>query len=215
MDRRKTVYWIIGLVVLCLGSPLLAQEGANPGKLNFLWKVRAETATAYLLGSIHLLKPDMYPLDRKIEEAFGRSGVLVVETNVRDGAGEERQKRMLAGALYPGDDTSRNHLSQETYDLLRRRFPELSLDRLGRVKPSAPAMPIAVLEYQKMGVNYNHGIDVYFLDKASNGKRIRELERPVSASDTLNGFYTNNQDLFLQYTLLDLDQVRAKTDQIL
>ena len=215
MDRRKTVFWIIGLVVLCLGSPLFAQEGANPGKRNFLWKVRSETATAYLLGSIHLLKPDMYPLDRKIEEAFDRSGVLVVETNVRDGAGEERQKRMLAGALYPGDDTIRNHLSQETYDLLRRRFPELSLDRVGRFKPWALAMTIAVLEYQKMGLNYNHGIDVYFLDKASNGKRIREIERPDSVIDMLNGFSDEHQDLFLQYTLLDLDQVREKTDRIL
>src|SRR3972149_6726624 len=112
MDRRKTVFWIIGLVVLCLGSPLFAQEGANPGKRNFLWKVRSETATACLLGSIHLLKPDMYPLDRKIEEAFDRSGVLVVETNVRDGAGGGRQKRMITGARDPRGATIRNHLSQ-------------------------------------------------------------------------------------------------------
>jgi uncharacterized protein YbaP (TraB family) len=215
MDRKKAAFWVIGIVVLCLGSPLSAREGETPGKGHFLWKVRSETATAYLLGSIHLLKPDMYPLDRKIEEAFARSGVLVVEANVRDRAGEERQKRMLTGALYPGDDTIRNHLSQETYDLLRRRFPELSLDRVGRFRPWALAMTIAVLEYQKMGLNYDQGIDVYFLDKASNGKRIREIERPDSVIDMLNGFSDEYQDLFLQYTLLDLDQVREKTDQIL
>jgi uncharacterized protein YbaP (TraB family) len=215
MDRKKAAFWVIGIVVLCLGSPLSAREGETPGKGHFLWKVRSETATAYLLGSIHLLKPDMYPLDRKIEEAFARSGVLVVEANVRDGAGEERQKRMLTGALYPGDDTIRNHLSQETYDLLRRRFPELSLDRVGRFRPWALAMTIAVLEYQKMGLNYDQGIDVYFLDKASNRIRIREIERPDSVIDMLNGFSDEYQDLFLQYTLLDLDQVREKTDQIL
>jgi uncharacterized protein YbaP (TraB family) len=215
MDRKKAAFWVIGIVVLCLGSPLSAREGETPGKGHFLWKVRSETATAYLLGSIHLLKPDMYPLDRKIEEAFARSGVLVVEANVRDGAGEERQKRMLTGALYPGDDTIRNHLSQETYDLLRRRFPELSLDRVGRFRPWALAMTIAVMEYQKMGLNYDQGIDVYFLDKASNRIRIREIERPDSVIDMLNGFSDEYQDLFLQYTLLDLDQVREKTDQIL
>src|SRR4030065_691443 len=153
MDRRKTVFWIIGVVGLLLGAPLFAPEGG--------------------------------------------------------------QKRMLAGALYPGDDTIRNHLSQETYDLLRRRFPELSLDRVGRFKPWALAMTIAVLEYQKMGLNYHHGIDVYFLDKATNGKRIREIERPDSVIDMLNGFSDEHQARVAQPPLLDLDQVREKTDRIL
>jgi uncharacterized protein YbaP (TraB family) len=171
--RGKPFLLAIGLAALCLSSPLLAREGADPGRRSFLWEIRAEKGTVHLLGSIHLLKREMYPLDRTIEGAFERSGVLVVETNVRNGAGEERQRRMLQGALYPGDDTIENHISKETLDLLRRRFPDLSLDRVGRFRPWALAMTIAVLEYGKMGLDYNYGIDVYFLDKAGSGKRIR------------------------------------------
>ncbi len=213
--RRPAFLLAIGVAALCLASPLPAREGADPGRRSFLWTIRAEKGTVHLLGSIHLLKKEMVPLDRTIEEAFARSDVLVVEANVRDGAGEERQRRMLEGALYPGNDTIENHVSKETLDLLGRRFPDLSLERVGRFRPWALAMTIAVLEYGKMGLDYDYGIDVYFLDRAGSGKRIREIERPGSVIDMLNGFSDEYQDLFLRYTLLDLETVGEQADRII
>ena len=213
--RRPAFLLAIGVAALCLPTLLLAREGADPGRRSFLWTIRAEKGTVHLLGSIHLLKKEMVPLDRTIEEAFERSDVLVVEANVRDGAGEERQRRMLEGALYPGNDTIENHVSRETLDLLGRRFPDLSLERVGRFRPWALAMTIAVLEYRKMGLDYDYGIDVYFLDRAGSGKRIREIERPGSVIDMLNGFSDEYQDLFLRYTLLDLETVGEQADRII
>jgi uncharacterized protein YbaP (TraB family) len=211
---RKAVFWVTGLLVLCLALPLFAQKGAKPEKRNFLWKVRSDTATAYLLGSIHLFKRERYPLNRMIEEAFHRSDVLVVEADLLPGDEGERQKRILQGALYPESDSLANHISKETRDLLKRMFPGLSLDSVGRLKPWALAMTLAVQEYQKLGWDYEYGIDVYFLEKAANRKRVREIERPDFVIDMLNGFSDEHQDLFLQYTLLDLDGIGEKTDRI-
>ncbi len=213
--RRTALLLAIGLAALYLASPIFAGEGADPGKKSFLWMVRAEKGTVHLLGSIHLLKREMFPLDRKIEEAFERSDVLAVEANVRDGSGSERQRRLLQGALYPAGDTIENHISKETVELLRRRFPDLPMDRMNRFKPWALAMTIAVLEYKKLGLDYEYGVDVYFLDKALNGKKIRELENPDSVIATLDGFSDEYQDLFLRYTLLELDTVGEQTDRII
>jgi uncharacterized protein YbaP (TraB family) len=214
MVPARLVFRVTGLLALCLALPLFAQQGVKPEKKNFLWKVRSETATAHLLGSIHLFKREMYPLDRKIEEAFHGSDVLVVEADVRPGAGGERQKRVLRGAFYPEGDFLANHISKETRDLLTRMFPGLSLDSVSRLKPWALAMTLAVQEYQKLGWDYEYGIDAYFLEKAANGKRVREIERPDFVIDMLNGFSDEHQDLFLRYTLLDLDGVGEKTDRI-
>jgi uncharacterized protein YbaP (TraB family) len=96
-----------------------------------------------------------------------------------------------------------------------RRFPQLSLDRVDRIRPWALAMTIAVMEHQRMGLDYNHGIDVYFLGKAADEKRIREIEGTDTVIALLNGFSDEEQDLFLQYTLLDLDEIGTKTDRIL
>ncbi len=205
-----------GLAILSLALVAIAgPDEARSVEKRFLWKVRSETATAYLLGSIHLLKPDMYPLDGKIEEAFERSGVLVVESDVRGGTGGEKQKRMLESAMYPPGDGIENHVAKETLSLLMRKFPQLSLDRVGRLKPWALAMTLAVLEYQKMGLDYDYGIDVYFLGKARGGKRVREIEGADAVISMLNGFSDEEQDLFLQYTLLDLDEIGEKTDRLL
>lgn len=213
--RRAARLLAVGLAVLCLASPLSAREGAGPGARSFLWEIRAGGGTVHLLGSIHLLNREMYPLDRKIEEAFAQSDVLVVESNVKDGAGEERRARMLEESLYPENDTIENHVSRETLDLLRRRFPDLPLDRVGRLRPWALAMTLVVLEYGRMGLDYDHGIDVYFLDKAGSTKRIRELESPDFVIGMLNGFSDGYQDLFLRYTLLDLETVGEQADRII
>ena len=213
--RRPSLLLAIGLAALCLASPLFAREGADPGEKSFLWVVRAEKGTVHLLGSIHLLKREMFPLDRRIEEAFEQSDVLAVEANVRDGSGEERQRRLLQGAIYPAGDTIENHISKETLDLLSRRFPDLPPDRVNRFKPWALAMTIAVLEYKKLGLDYDYGVDVYFLDKAGNGKQIRELERPDTVIAMLDGFSDEYQDLFLRYTLLELDTVGEQADRII
>lgn len=213
--RRGARLLAIGIAVLCLASTLFAREGAGPQARSFLWEVRAGGGTVHLLGSIHLLNREMYPLDRKIEEAFARSDVLVVESNVKDRAGEARRERMLEQALYPENDTIENHVSQETLDLLRRRFPDLPLDRVGRLRPWALAMTLVVLEYGRMGLDYDHGIDVYFLDKAGGTKPVRELESSDFVIGMLNGFSDGYQDLFLRYTLLDLETVGEQTDRII
>jgi uncharacterized protein YbaP (TraB family) len=210
----KAVSRLTALLVLCFALPLFAQKGAKPEKKNFLWEVRSETATAYLLGSIHLFKKEMYPLDRKIEEAFHRSDVLVVEADLLAGDGGERQKRILQGALYPEGDSLANHISKETRDLLARMFPGLSLDSVSYLKPWALAMNLAVQEYRERGWDYEYGIDMYFLKKAANGKRVREIERPDFVIDMLNGFSDDYQDLFLYYTLLDLEGIEEKADRI-
>ncbi len=213
--RRGARLLAVGIAALCLASTVSAREGAGQGTKKFLWEIRAGGGTVHLLGSIHLLRGEMYPLDRKIEEAFARSDVLVVESNVQDVAGEKLRARMLEEALYPENDTIENHVSRETLDLLRRRFPELPLDRVGRLRPWALAMTLVVLEYGRMGLDYDHGIDVYFLDKAGGTKPIRELESPDFVIGMLNGFSDGYQDLFLRYTLLDLETVGEQADRII
>jgi len=45
----------------------------------FMWKISSPTTTVYLLGSVHMARQKLYPLDRAIEDAFAQSEHLVVE----------------------------------------------------------------------------------------------------------------------------------------
>ncbi|MFO7595270.1 MAG: TraB/GumN family protein, partial [Desulfocurvibacter africanus] len=64
------------LVLLLLCPPVWAGPG-----IGFLWQVQGEKPL-YLLGSIHLAEPDLYPLDPALQRVFEASDVLVVEADV-------------------------------------------------------------------------------------------------------------------------------------
>ena len=83
--RRKAGSLLPVLLILCLIGFLScpARASAQEGK-SFLWRVRSNTSTLYLLGSIHFLKQENYPLNPGIEKAFAQSNFLVVEANISD-----------------------------------------------------------------------------------------------------------------------------------
>jgi uncharacterized protein YbaP (TraB family) len=213
--RRRVVLRIVCLVLLLAVSPARGDGGDASGGKVFLWAVRSEKGVSYLLGSIHLLKKEMYPLDRRIEEAFSRSTVLAVETDIGDREKKKLETFLLENALYPEGDSLEKHVSRETYDLVRRRFPATGMDRVDRMRPWALALTATSIEYLKMGLDPEYGIDRYFLEKAGGRKKVVELERYDTVVRLLQGLPDGTQDLFLFYTLTDLETVGAEIDNIL
>src|SRR5262245_36846457 len=63
-------------------SQSLAQAPSSATTGSCLWKVTSGESTVHLLGSIHLLKKDAYPLNRTIESAFNGSQTLLLEVNL-------------------------------------------------------------------------------------------------------------------------------------
>jgi uncharacterized protein YbaP (TraB family) len=213
--RRRGRLLLCCLVILLFASSARGDGGAPSGGNVFLWTVRSEKGAAYLLGSIHLLKKEMYPLDRRIEEAFAGSNALAVETDIGARAKEKLGKLVLENALYPEGDTLENHVSRETYDLVRRKLHPLGMARVDRMRPWALALTAATVEYMNMGLDPDYGIDRYFLEKAEGRKKIVELEAYDSVVHLLKGLPEGIQDLFLFYTLTDLDTVGGEVDAIL
>jgi len=85
--RSKIVPLFIALIILALSGSFAYKESAySYDQKNFLWKVQSRSATVYLLGSIHFLKEDIYPLHKAIENAYESSNNLVVEANINKSA---------------------------------------------------------------------------------------------------------------------------------
>ncbi|NJD61436.1 MAG: TraB/GumN family protein [Deltaproteobacteria bacterium] len=213
--RRRVALRIVCLAFLLLVPSAWGDGGAPPGGNVFLWTVRSEKGVSYLLGSIHLLKKEMYPLDPRIEEAFARSTVLAVETDVGDREKKKLEAFILENALYPEGDSLGKHVSRETYDLVRRKFPAAAKDRVDRMRPWALALTATSIAYMKMGLDPDYGIDRYFLEKADGRKKVVELERYDYVIRLLQGLPDKTQDLFLFYTLTDLETVGGEIDNII
>lgn len=180
---------------------------AGEGEKHFLWKVRSKTATAYLFGSVHLAQPDIYPLPKTIEESFDKAAVLAVEADPGQAADPNLQQQMLVTATYPGSDTLRQHLSPKTWELTAQEMQKLGLpiEQFVKFKPWFLAMTIEILEFSRLGYNPANGLDVHFAEKARGKKRIVELESFDFQMKLLDGFSDREQELFLLYTLKDVD----------
>jgi len=63
MDRKIFRLSAMVLALSLIGSFILVEAGFSQSRKNFLWKVRSKTSTVYVLGSIHFLKQESYPLN--------------------------------------------------------------------------------------------------------------------------------------------------------
>ena len=60
-----------------------AAPAAQAPKKTFLWAVKSAGAPpTYLMGSLHVLTPDYYPLSPAVERAFADSKVLIEEVDI-------------------------------------------------------------------------------------------------------------------------------------
>src|SRR5207237_10898388 len=109
MMIRKPNFFVIGcLLALPLVHPLSAQERSETKTAKHsLWKLEGERSTVYLLGSVHLLKKEDYPLPSPIEAAFTNAQIVVFETDQEKMQAQETQMKLMSKAQLPAGQTLR------------------------------------------------------------------------------------------------------------
>ena len=216
MRKSAARFLPVFLILFLIISSFYAGDAAAQSQKTFMWKVRSKTAIVYMLGSVHFMKKEVYPLNNKIEDAFEKSNVLAVEANINDAAKLDLQK-LLASAFYQGNETLESHVSKETYELLKKETSPLGMpvELIRKQKPWFLAMTLESIELMKLGFNPQYGIDNHFLKKAAGKKKIMELESLDYQINLLSGFSDEEQELFLLHTLKDLKILKQETGKLL
>jgi uncharacterized protein YbaP (TraB family) len=206
-------------IVSGFANAVQAQERtqAKSGK-NFLWTVANGKNVIYLLGSVHFLASESFPLAEEIESAYASSTKVVFETDM-DGLHDPAfQAKMTTLGLIPGGQTIQQHISKRTYSSLKKKVERLGLpmELFDRLKPWLCALTIAAMEVQRLGLDPNYGIDNYFFTKAKkDGKQILFLE---SVGDQLRLFTEmgeKQEESFLEQTLEDLEVLETKLSDLI
>jgi hypothetical protein len=207
--RWLIVPQIIALLFLALSASLADIPTAfSYSQKSFLWKVQSSRSTVYLLGSIHFLKEDVYPLNQTIESAYESSDKLVVEANIND-LGNLDLKAWADRAFYKKDDHVEKHVSQETYRLIKKESQALGMpiELLRMQKPWFLALSFQAMELVRLGYAPQHGVDYHFLSRAQGKKKLLELESIEEQLSLLSGFTDREQERFLIYTLETLSSM--------
>lgn len=211
-NRRRSLPVFIFLAFVCtIVNIVYAQESFEvKTKKSFLWSVKTNENAVYLLGSLHLLKSDSYPLAEEIEIAYADCKKIVFETDL-DGMNDPAlQAKMMTLGLYLDGQTLEQNLSEQTYKLLKGKMAAagLTMAQFDRFKPWFCALTLTAIELQRLGFDLSYGIDRHFFDKAKkDGKEIMFLEPVEYQLDLFANMGKREQESFLSQTLEDLDVI--------
>lgn len=184
--------------------------GSEAGERHMLYKVEGPQGTTYLMGSIHAMSDDAYPLAPPLDSAFAAAERVFFEVNLD--SVEARAPEMVMKAMYDNGQTLQKALSPETYARLSETLPKygLSAGLLDGMEPWMVALTLSQMEYQKSGMTPEKGLDLHFMRKAGEaGKPVGALESADFQLGLFDSFSPAEQEEFLQSTLKDLDRTAS------
>jgi uncharacterized protein YbaP (TraB family) len=196
---------------LAIGIAVVASLQAAPPR-NFIWKATGTHGTLYLVGSVHLLTKDFYPLSPALEGAYKASDLLVEEVNLGDMEEPGSQFQMLSRGMLPSEQSLDKLVSPATFAAVEKRFGEIGLpvEPIKRFKPWLAALTLMAMEWQKAGFDASLGLDKHFYDRAkADGKSIEGLETVDYQLSRFDEMPAALQDRLLAETLKGLDTEQA------
>ena len=210
---RKTLVLPALAFVLALLEPLHATAAAR----NFLWRVTGKQGVVYLVGSIHVLSKDYYPLDPALESSFKDADLLVEEVDLADMLSADAMTRMMTRGLLPEGQTLEKLVSAPTLAMVNKALADLGPigDGFKRFKPWMLALLIQSMELQKTGFDPNLGLDKHFYDLAHDAhKEVQGLETVEYQLSRFDEMTAEQQDRLLADTLKELATEKANVGKL-
>jgi uncharacterized protein YbaP (TraB family) len=172
--------------MLALGAGSCVQTPATPPQSAAtvrtgpaLFRLVSKETTMYFFGSVHLGTADFYPLPDIVEDAFQKSGNLVVELNVSAVSPMAAYVYMASMLMYKNPDALAAHISPELSAKVEKSMAEFGMSAAAykQMKPILADMTLSSLAAKRFGFDENLGVDMHFLELAQKlQKPIYELE---------------------------------------
>ncbi len=177
--RRSSAAAVLASVLALCVTSLHAQNAQPnaqpPSGRGLIWAVEKDGRTSWLVGSLHLLTADAYPLPASMTAAFAEADTLVEEADPLELSSPEVTAQLMAKAFYPPGRSLQAELSPDAWQRVVDRAAKAGLpsSALDRMKPWMIAITLAALDLQRGGFDPALGIDKHFLDRA------RQVRKPA------------------------------------
>lgn len=144
-----------------------------------LWHVQGEAGQVYLLGSVHVLPPNVQWRTRPIATALSRADVYVFEVPEDDAAVKELQDLIQARGFLPPDQTLRAMVHPQFHAAYDAAVKSSGLDPAGldRERPWLAGLQMMFAQIAKLNYAVSNGVDAVLMQSAIRGhKQVRYLE---------------------------------------
>ncbi|MFV2056817.1 MAG: TraB/GumN family protein [Thiohalomonadales bacterium] len=162
--------YILIFVILCI--PKICFSATS------IWIVSKDNNYLYLGGTIHMLKPEDYPLPVEFSEAFSKADHLILEADIGESKSDKYVLKMTKMLTYPVGDSLDKNLDKNTWSRLSAHLSSrgLSINNVANFKPAMVVLMLTVMELNRIGMT-GIGVDEYFYEKAlAEGKSLAYFE---------------------------------------
>ncbi|HIG29328.1 MAG TPA: TraB/GumN family protein [Verrucomicrobiales bacterium] len=177
---------------------------------HLVWEALNGNTRVYLIGSIHALHQDDYPLPGAMSEAYRRAERVVFEIDFSEVTEVSVSTLSTRHGLYRRNESIRDHLSAENYRKLSRYFVENNLGPTpDQAKPWLFSTTLLQTELSKLGLRGDLGVDSHFYGRALNESK------PVSGLETLALQYSVLSGQDPERQIADLEQFLDSSSEML
>jgi uncharacterized protein YbaP (TraB family) len=186
MKRRYQILMSSIIVLFTLLALLTTSPGCKGGESAtatrskaFIWKVTSNTTSVYLLGSIHVARPELYPLDEAIEDAFDSADYLAVEINLLEVEPLYVSLLVVKYGLYPVGEGLEDNIDEELYNSYENAViaSGVNFEDFEQYRPWVLYISNTQTLYENYDYEVESGLDIHFMEKAFwSSKEIVGLE---------------------------------------
>lgn len=175
-----------------------------------VWKISKDDHHLYVGGTIHLLSPSDHPLPKAFEIAFNAATTLVFETDMEAMKSPVFMQKAALSMMYTDGRTLDKTLSEKSYQALSQYLTENKIPpaTFAMFTPTGVMLTLTVMEYQKLGMVQDAGVDTVMHKKAKQaGKAVDFLETPDEQLRFLTNMAVGDEDEMVLYTLAEIHKL--------
>lgn len=201
-----TISMLLALFLFLVLPGIVNSQVVGKGYNNSLiYKIRSDTNTVYIVGSLHALAEEFYPLTRAFSYAYYNSQKIIMEVDPEILASAEGQKYVDKVGTFSNGMTLKKALSPKTYTLLKKHMKTLEADirDIQKLKPwmvylaGGGGVLDATKDFRK-----NLGVESHFYQMAKDsGKLTGGLETLEEHFNVFDKLSLKDQDIILRESL--------------
>lgn len=202
--KKSVLILFIGINITCIAQ-------------TSVWEVKADGNSIYIGGTVHVLRPQDYPLPPEYDSAYIRSDQLVFEADMEKLGDQALLQQLMMKAMYAGDTTLETVISTEAYKALEAEYLKFNIpvSNLKKLKPSMVIITLTALKMKQLGLA-SDGIDKYYFDKAKTDKKeLSFLESIEDQIDIMVNMGIGDENEFVLYSLKDFDNMEEELMELI
>lgn len=170
----------------------------------------------YLAGTIHLLRPQDFPLPAEYNEAYKRAQKIYFETDIEKAKDPAFAQRFAQAMLLPDNKTVKDILSAKNWAALQEyaNKTQYPLSQTMMYNPAMLSFLITLAETNRLGAG--EGVDAFF-DKAARADRkyIGELESADEVIVYMQKLGQEDPDKLIESLLGDIENMPVDLEKMI